>query len=349
MIPAEKKSYIWEYGSEIVHVGKKTRHYYCRLCLDDKKVKYKPLVLNGTSVNTHFRKKHPAEYNGKDPSMVGTATSSLAWQAEPSEPMLKKTLEAFKLLLIKWIVYCHIAFIQIENIYFRDVISFLSPSLAKCLPSRNTFRRWVIAEFRKQKRKVKKGLKRARSNIHLSFDLWTSPNSYAIIAIVAHYIDEKGCRQTKLLAIRRLEGEHSGENIASAVLRVIKEYRIRNRVGFFILDNASSNDVAVDIILSKLYRDMDEKARKRRRLRCLAHVTNLVAKAFLMGPKGEEMTDELLLAQHHEDSERATRAWRKHGALGKLQNLIRYHHSAGKISSVVTWIPTAGKNSTSSK
>jgi hypothetical protein len=52
-------------------------------------------------------------------------------------------------------------------------------------------------------------------------------------------------RLTKFLAIRQLKGEHSGKNIAGSVLQVIKEYRIRDRIVFFFLDNASSNDVAV--------------------------------------------------------------------------------------------------------
>jgi hypothetical protein len=134
-----------------------------------------------------------------------------------------------------------------------------------------------MKEFRKQKKLLREDLHEARSNIHLSFDLWTSPNYFAIIAIVAHYIDRHGARQTKLLAMRRLEGEHTGTNIAQAVLNVVGEYRIGSRIGYFMLDNASSNDTAVDLILKTLYPKMTEKQRKRRRLRCLGHVVNLAA------------------------------------------------------------------------
>ena len=169
---------------------------------------------------------------------------------------------------------------------------------------------------------MRKELRSTRSNIHLSFDLWTSPNCYAIIAIVAHFIDSKGYRQTKLLAIRQLKGEHSGENIAASVLKVIKEYRIRDRIGFFVLDNAGSNDTAVEHILCSLYPEMSNEARKRRRLRCLLHVTNFVAKAFLLGRKAEDIADELYQAQYHADFKKMSRVWHKFGALGRLHNLI---------------------------
>jgi hypothetical protein len=151
----------------------------------------------------------------------------------------------------------------------------------------------AITHTPKRKITLSKEFRRARSNIHLLFDLWTSSDCYGMIAIVAHYIDRKGCRQTTLLAIRKLVGKHSGENIAASVCKVLKEYRIQKKVGFFILDNASVNGVAVDRIMSSLHPDMPEKQRKRRRLRCFNHITNLVAKAFLLGVKADETVNQL--------------------------------------------------------
>ena len=69
---------------------------------------------------------------------------------------------------------------------------------------------------------------------------------------------------------------------------------------------------------------MGKEARKRRRIRCLCHVTNLVAKAFLLGSKEENVTKNLLVAEHQSDFESISRIWKSHGALGRLQNLIRH-------------------------
>ena len=323
----QKTSDIWDRGYEIVHVEDRLSYFYCCICLDEKEnpsynPSYKPLRLNGTSsIQAHFKSKHGNE----SPLLRGSRSSSRAPTTSPApEFVFKSTFETFKFLLIRWIVFAHISFFQLENRYFQQLIALLGSALANFLPSRNTFRTWVLEAFAARKRKLRKELKRARSNIHLSFDLWTSPNCLAIIGIVSHFIDSKGCRQSKLLAIRQLKGEHSGENIAGAVLKVISEYRISKRVGYFVLDNVSSNDVAVDHILRSLYPDMTAAARKRRRLRCLAHVINLVAKAFLLGPKADDVSDELFLAQRNCDFQKMAEIWRKHGPLGRLQNLIRH-------------------------
>ena len=322
----KKTSHIWEKGFEITPENDScSKYYYCRLCLDvNQDPTYKPLSVNGiSSIHAHFLAKHELDKDGNKVDR-GSSTRVNTASPGPGELIFKSTLADFKLLLIKWIVFCHIAFIQIENRYFRNLLNFLKSALGKFLPSRNTFRRWVLAEYHRRKRRLRKELRSTRSNIHLSFDLWTSPNCYAIIAIVAHFIDSKGYRQTKLLAIRQLKGEHSGENIAASVLKVIKEYRIRDRIGFFVLDNAGSNDTAVEHILCSLYPEMSNEARKRRRLRCLLHVTNLVAKAFLLGRKAEDIADELYQAQYHADFKKMSRVWHKFGALGRLHNLIRH-------------------------
>ena len=160
-----------------------------------------------------------------------------------------------------------------------------------------------MREFKKQKRLLREDLREARSNIHLSFNLWTSPNYFAIIAIVAHYIDRDGARQTKLLALRQLKGEHSSANIAQVVLNIVSKYRIGSRIRYFVLNNALSNNIAVDLILRTLYPQIIDRQRKRRRLRYLGHVVNLAAQAFLLGKTTDTTLEELELAYGRRDFE----------------------------------------------
>jgi hypothetical protein len=174
--------------------------------------------------------------------------------------------------------------------------SLLNEGLATLIPGRKTIRKWIVEEFEQRKKELRHELRIARSNIHISFDLWTSPNYYTIMAIIAHYIDSNGICQAKLIALRSLDGEHTGENMAALLLKVFREYKIGGRICFSTLDNASTNDVCVDLVLHKLYPGMNVKQRRRRRLRCLGHVINLAAQAFLFGKKSQETLDELDLA-----------------------------------------------------
>jgi hypothetical protein len=68
--------------------------------------------------------------------------------------------------------------------------------------------------------------------------------------------------------------------MAKEVLQVLREYEISNRFGYFILNNASSNDTAVKVILKEFNTSSEYEER---RLRCFGHIVNLVTQAFLFG------------------------------------------------------------------
>jgi len=55
-------------------------------------------------------------------------------------------------------------------------------------------------------------------------------------------------------------GEHTGENVGSIIFELLKEYDISgDRIGYFMLDNVSSNDTAVEFILKELCPWMNSK------------------------------------------------------------------------------------------
>ena len=102
--------------------------------------------------------------------------------------------------------------------------------------------------FNIAKASVIRELSRAKSRIHLEFDLWTSPNYKAMIAITAHWTDDEHKVQSTLIAIRELNGDHDGENISEVVHAVAKEFEFVDRIGYFVCDNATNNDTAMECL-----------------------------------------------------------------------------------------------------
>ena len=88
-------------------------------------------------------------------------------------------------------------------------------------------------------------LSSALSRIHLTWDLLTSPNYKAMIAITAHWTDKDWKVQSTLITIREIESDHDGENISEIFHAVIKEFQIVDQIGYFTGDNASNNDTAM--------------------------------------------------------------------------------------------------------
>lgn len=81
--------------------------------------------------------------------------------------------------------------------------------------------------------------------IHLSFDLWTSPNKYAFLSIVCHFVDNQWKARTVLLGLKRLAASHAGVDIAQLVIQAITLYGLQYKLGYCVMDNAPDNDTAL--------------------------------------------------------------------------------------------------------
>lgn len=85
--------------------------------------------------------------------------------------------------------------------------------------SRGQVPKLLEASFFTHRENLTSRLKASPTQIHFSIDIWSSPNHHSFLAIAAHFIDW-GSRQLRkaLLALRELEGAHSGEAIAETFL-----------------------------------------------------------------------------------------------------------------------------------
>ena len=105
---------------------------------------------------------------------------------------------------------------------FRAFLQYINPKVLEFLPtSSNTIREWVLRQYKSRKETMKSKIHSARSKIHISCDLWTSPNSLAILGVIAHYIDKDGALQHTNLALKIIIGEHTGEQLATAIIKVL--------------------------------------------------------------------------------------------------------------------------------
>ncbi|KFA81821.1 hypothetical protein S40288_09571 [Stachybotrys chartarum IBT 40288] len=289
----KRTSVVWQYGEDIQLKQDPTKRFW------------------ETGEHRHA-KRHPSQPSTVDFNNISTL-------------VFKRRFDGFKELLIRWIVYCHIAFFQIDNLYFRELLFYVFPGLTTLLPkARLVIRRWIIEAFEARKDSLRQEMQATHSNISISFDLWTSPNYQAILGCVAHFINRSGKRRKVVLALRELVGEHSGENMADVLLHIFDDYGISGRIGYFMADNASSNDACIDLVLQALYPNMSRKHRVRRRLRCFGHIVNLCAQAFIMGKDAAKTCKDLDSAYREGDYTRIRELWKKRGAIGRLHNIVRY-------------------------
>lgn len=319
-------------GEGIIKMSDNTMSLLCGLCKEVGKIQ----LYSSTStawMGEHMTKRH----NLSKPTTT-ESHSSLASQIESTSPVIKgntrlpfiaitpKQYSNFRLMLITWMIKKHISYSQVENETFREFVASCSMgaiSAESILPfSGNTIRNWIMEEYKKQKLYLDEViLRQACSSVHISFNFWTSSNNTTYVDVICHFIDAKRQFRTLLLAVRHNKGDYSDKNQAKSIIPVLEEYSLKEKLGYFITDNASSNNTCVTEIIETLRPDLDAN---NQRLRCIGHIINLIAKTFLFGNRSEAFEADIAVAEGVSDLEGAMKLWRKQEAIGKLHILIRF-------------------------
>jgi hypothetical protein len=93
----------------------------------------------------------------------------------------------------------------------------------------------------------------AISIIHISFDRWTTKGGKrGFLGVVAHFANAHGKLRDLLIALPQLTGAHTGENMAEVIASILRAFNIPAlKVGYFVLDNATNNDSAVEALARK--------------------------------------------------------------------------------------------------
>lgn len=266
-------SWIWQEGSEIRWPGYSESCWLCHHCWDKSTVTILAAKQTTKPVQ-HLRIAH--KLNSDGPIVSHTPAQPTVLEQEEAALITPRVgivtqvdLQAFKRALITWLILAHIALSCIEQESFRALIALLNPAMKKYLYRKtDSVRKLILDEFRTRRDKVREDLQAARSKIHISFDLWTSPNSLAMNGVVAHYLTKNFTLKAVLLGLRRVEGSHSGENIAVTVIDVIKDFK---RQGRLLCDRQRGDN---DTCIAEVCKQLNLSRPQSQRLRCFGHIMN---------------------------------------------------------------------------
>jgi hypothetical protein len=85
-----------------------------------------------------------------------------------------------------------------------------------------------------------------------------------------------------VLGLQEIYGRHTGENQALVIIKVIAEFGIATKLGYFMIDNTTNNDTILAALLTMLLDKYNiDYNTIHYRLCCNSYIINLVAQAFL--------------------------------------------------------------------
>jgi hypothetical protein len=330
----QRKSWVWQYGYRVALRANPLRTYFiCRYCFQ-----HRALDINGgvvevtkatSSASAHLALNKPGHRISKTGTISHreegqlTIAMAVACGVDVSQSAANALgnfdVQRFRLSAIQWLVDNNPPRSVFKSSSFRSMMGFANPEAEAALwQSHHSVARFVLRLYDYMAPQVIAELSQAASKIHISFDGWTKKGGKrGFFGVVAHYATADGAIRDVAIDLPQLTGVHLGDRIADCIDQVLKKFGITAaKLGWFILDNANSNDVAI----KKLGVEYNFDASKRR-LHCGPHTINLFGQALIFGNNSDSYdNDEIEL----EDEAASMRDWRKQGPLGVLIDVI--HH-----------------------
>jgi hypothetical protein len=339
----KKSSNIHQYcrdpsNTEAVRDDRGRKIYYCSLCTSHSS-------KSTTNLRKHLFRDHDIKLEPSIPNIKATALKQLQdlWsqatandEAGEFDSLILKSIinkEVLNQALINLIVVRNLPFRIVEWPEFHAYCQALNPEAASFITTSHSVVSDTITQlFQLQKDIVRKKVQSAITNIHLSVDIWTSPNNHLLLAICAHFVNSNEQRVKALLALRTV-ASHSGEEQWNTLLPVLQDYGILRKLGALIADNSTTNDVLSRTISQYLLREENIKWDPQyQRIRCQGHVINLIVQAFLFNSTQLDQIESNDNDTERELNEKEKRenkeVFRAMGALGKLHNIIVHSRSS---------------------
>ena len=335
--------------------GEDSTQKYCIHCTTDPI--FKTTVT--TNLRNHLKTKHKIIVEGTQSPIQATTIEQLQQlylQAESlrqtdniDAQVFRKQLnqDVINEALVSLIVVRNLPFQLVEWSEFHTFCQVLNPESHSAITTAHSqIGKKIDQAWQCHKDTVRKKLQSALSSIHISVDIWTSPNKLLLLAVVADFID---CIEEKhikaLLALPPVKG-HSGQMQFTALLPVLQDYGIVRKLGALVADNSGTNDTLCREIEAHLLEEEHlEWDSTHWRLRCLGHIINLAVQAFLFHNSIEmedlESYDDLEAAGQFQNDDETRKKFRLLGPLGKLHNIIV--NIRGSTSRTAEFLDLAGR------
>jgi hypothetical protein len=245
---------------------------FCIICPSHKGRVPIKMPNHGTSgLWSHLRIKHRPQFTELKPEVVRPKQRQLDVNALVPKVAPSYDADRSMELLLKFFVAENLAFNKAQSEPFRQFVMSLNGRFK--LPSPNKLKEELTTTYNQRREQLKAHFNNHQHRVSLTFDGWTSPNGLSIIGITAHFLSSKWEYNNVLLSFAHLESNHTGARLAREIERVCVEFGLEDKIYSITSDNASANDAASE----ELVRGNVLSWNPDNRIRCFAHVVNLVA------------------------------------------------------------------------
>ena len=265
------KSKVWNHFKLLERKKGQVRRAECKYC---HKVYQCDSKKHGTSSLTFHVNHSCTKFPGRN---VNKSQQLLSFEKKPegdlglSNVVIHKfNQETSRLTLAEMVIMDELSFRAVEAHGFKRFCRTLEPKFQ--VPSRTTVARDCIKLYQNERDKLQKILGSSANRFSFTTDTWTSIQNLNYMCLIAHFIDDNWKLNKRIINFCLIPN-HRGDTIGKQLEACLLAWGI-DRICTITVDNASSNDVAIDYLRRHMKGNI--LGGESLHMRCCAHILNLV-------------------------------------------------------------------------
>jgi BED zinc finger len=132
----------------------------------------------------------------------------------------------------------------VDSPAFKTFCSKLNP--AYCPPSANTVKKGILDEYADYRQQMIAFFKTCQGRFSITSDFWTSCVGEGFLAVTCHWMSPEWKTQKALLDFLYVHESHTAKVISDRLFRILKEFKLHDRVLAVITDEGSNFKAAME-------------------------------------------------------------------------------------------------------
>jgi len=154
----------------------------------------------------------------------------------------------------------------IQSKSFRKFIKELDPAFT--IPETKLIKQTIQSAYNHTLPLIQEFVENNSISVSLTTDMWTAKNRQGFLGVTCFFLDKNFVIQEVILTVEYVRYPHTAENISDALLVILDQWEIREKVHMITTDNGAN--------MKKDIKDMNSAASNIKWQTCAAHTLQLV-------------------------------------------------------------------------
>ncbi len=151
----------------------------------------------------------------------------------------------------------------------------------------------ILSHYKKICNKIRLNLTESW-RVFIALNAWSSSQRVAYLRVLIYWVDVKFQFREHFIEFTSLNIEHIDCQLMMKLMKILKNYVIKNKLFKIVIDNASNNSILKEKLEKIMSRRKFQWDRTQNFINCLTHIINLVTQDFIQALELKTIADNII-------------------------------------------------------